>query len=250
VGSPSGWRLVSGCKPAPSRLVSVWRTWRGHCRGSEPAGTDSMPCSGRRSLSLPRASRQGAGRGLADGRRFRGYVAVRAGAVGGVLAGWTICAPQEHESQTYPLSLPPSRSPQRWCSATKATKALSTSGMGPGHYHKMETKPIAREPARQAGAGTIWPLGRHYSATLPVSPARYVFGGPGESEYGRPITAYPLLLGPTRNQTDSFGGDHIAKGRDRYCAGGFLPRRCVGLPAAAGFRTGTAREQSRELRDS
>jgi hypothetical protein len=29
----------------------------------------SMPCSGRRSLSLPRDSRQGAGRGLADGGR-------------------------------------------------------------------------------------------------------------------------------------------------------------------------------------
>ena len=42
--------------------------------------------------------------------------------------------------------------------------------MGAGHYHKMESKPIAREPARPAGAGTIWPLGRHYSATLLIAP--------------------------------------------------------------------------------
>jgi hypothetical protein len=42
--------------------------------------------------------------------------------------------------------------------------------MGPGHYHKMEPKPIAREPARPAGAGTMWPLGRRYSATLLVAP--------------------------------------------------------------------------------
>ena len=30
-----------------------------------------------------------------------------------VVAGWTICAPQEHENHTYPPSRPPSRSPQR-----------------------------------------------------------------------------------------------------------------------------------------
>jgi len=41
-------------------------------------------------------------------------------------------APHEQEIQTYPLSFPPSRSPHRWCSATKATKAFSTSGMGRG----------------------------------------------------------------------------------------------------------------------
>ena len=68
----AGWhhsrmRTVSRCPLGQSRPVSVWRMWRDHRRGSEPAGTDSMPCSGRRSLSLPRASRQGAGRGLADG---------------------------------------------------------------------------------------------------------------------------------------------------------------------------------------
>jgi len=57
-----------------------------------------------------------------------GYVC--AGARGGSVIGWTISAPQEQVIQTFPSSLPPSRSPQRWCSATKATKALSTSGMG------------------------------------------------------------------------------------------------------------------------
>lgn len=55
---------------------------------------------------------------------------VRAGAGGGALIGRTIRDPQEQASQTCVSSLPPSRSPQRSCSATKATKALSTSGMG------------------------------------------------------------------------------------------------------------------------
>jgi hypothetical protein len=41
-------------------------------------------------------------------------------------------APQEHASQTHAPSLPPSGSPHRRCSATKATKAVSTSGMGRG----------------------------------------------------------------------------------------------------------------------
>jgi hypothetical protein len=35
-----------------------------------------------------------------------------------------------------PPSLPPSRSPQRWCSGKKATKALSTSGMGPPRRYR------------------------------------------------------------------------------------------------------------------
>ena len=53
--------------------------------------------------------------------------------------GVGLAAPQVHESQTRPPSLPPSKSPHRWCSATKATKALSTSGMGRGDYHTRAT---------------------------------------------------------------------------------------------------------------
>jgi hypothetical protein len=56
----------------------------------------------------------------------------------GALAGCAICAPHEHASHTRPLSNPPSRSPQRWCSRTKATKALRMPGMGAGDYHSVD----------------------------------------------------------------------------------------------------------------
>ena len=53
-----------------------------------------------------------------------------------MLAGCATRAPHEQASQTCLLSLPPSKSPHRWCSATKATKAVRTFGMGSGDYHK------------------------------------------------------------------------------------------------------------------
>jgi hypothetical protein len=172
VGSPSGWELVSRCPREPSRPGSVWRTWCGHRRESEPAGTDSMPCSGRRSLSLPRASPPGAGRGLADGgRRTRGYGAVRACVGGGVLAGWAIRAPQGQASQTYPLSFPLSRSPYRWCSATNATRALRASGMGPGLLPQDGTE-AHRQGVRSAS-------GRRHDLGLSVVATRQLCLSPG-----------------------------------------------------------------------
>jgi hypothetical protein len=103
LGSSSGWGLVSRCRPAPSRLVCVWRTCRAHRSGRSSVGIGSTP----RSDGHSGGSSDGAG------RRTRGYGAVRAGAGGGVVAGCAIRAPQEQASQTYPLSLPPSRSPHR-----------------------------------------------------------------------------------------------------------------------------------------
>jgi hypothetical protein len=46
----------------------------------------------------------------------------------------------EQASHTTPLPRPPSSSAQRWCSATKATKASSRSrpSMGAGAYHSAE----------------------------------------------------------------------------------------------------------------
>ena len=69
---------------------------------------------------------------------------VRAGAGGGEVTGWTILAPHEQASHTRPPSLPPSRSPHRWCSATEATKAFSTSGMGRGDYHSPDRGQVWR----------------------------------------------------------------------------------------------------------
>jgi hypothetical protein len=79
--------------------------------------------------------RDGAGRPAATFYSRVTCEAASAVAGGDALAGWATCAPQEHVSQMSALSLPPSKSPQRWCSATKATRALSTSGMGRRGYH-------------------------------------------------------------------------------------------------------------------
>jgi len=84
---------------------------RGAGRRATPATFSGWPC---RSRARSRQARY-----------------VRAGAGGGAVAGWVICAPHEHASQTYPFSKSPSNSPQRWCSATKNTKAARLSGMGP-----------------------------------------------------------------------------------------------------------------------
>jgi hypothetical protein len=59
--------------------------------------------------------------------RWAGYAG--AGPPGGALAGCSIRAPHEHASHTWPSSSPPSRSPYRWCSRVKATRAASTPGM-------------------------------------------------------------------------------------------------------------------------
>jgi hypothetical protein len=78
-----------------------------------------------------------------DQGRWAGYVC--AGVGGGAVARWTIWAPQEHASQTDSPSRPPSRSPQRWCSATKATRAAGVSGMGRGDYHSVDAPGYSEE---------------------------------------------------------------------------------------------------------
>jgi hypothetical protein len=136
LGSSSGLGLVNRCRPAPSRPVCVWRTCRAHRSGRSSVGIGSTP----------RSDGHSGGSSDSAGRRTRGYGAVRAGAGGGVVAGCAIRALQEQASQTYPLSLPPSRSPHGWCSATKATKAVSHVRHGAG------TLP---QPRRRYGARSV-----------------------------------------------------------------------------------------------
>ena len=120
--------------------------------------------------------------------------------------------------------------------------------MGPGHYHKMEPKPIAREPARPAGAGTILTS----RSSLLGNSVRRPDSIRGWRRWRAPqdrglITAQPLLFGRRGIRQDSLGGTRVAKGSDRYWADGLVPRR-VGLPAAR-FRPRASTEQSREVRD-
>jgi hypothetical protein len=69
---------------------------------------------------------------------------------GGALAGWTICAPQEQASHTYPPSRPPSRSPHRRYSRTEATKAARVSAWG----RKIITTPgVPKSPKGQPPEG-------------------------------------------------------------------------------------------------
>jgi hypothetical protein len=58
-----------------------------------------------------------------------GSFGLSVGVGAGALAEWAICAPQEHPSQMYPLSRPPSNSPQRWCSSKNDVKAARSSRM-------------------------------------------------------------------------------------------------------------------------
>jgi len=92
---------------------------------SETRGVATVQGGNLRQLVRPRTR----GHPAPAARRSR-YV--RAGVGGGALTGCAMRAPQEQAIQTYPPSFPPSRSPHRWCSATKATKALRASGMGRG----------------------------------------------------------------------------------------------------------------------
>jgi hypothetical protein len=95
--------------------------------------------------------------------------------------------PHEHWSHTYPLSTPPSSTPHRRCSATKATKALKISGMGPGDYHSVNapryhtldcvwgTGPESalflphHHPVLRGGGGPSFPVPRQRASPVPIS---------------------------------------------------------------------------------
>ena len=120
--------------------------------------------------------------------------------------------------------------------------------MGPGHYHKMETKPIGQGARSASGRRHDLDLSVVATRQLCPSPRRDPWLAALESPQDRGlITAQPLLFGRRGIRQDSLGGTRVAKGSDRYWADGLVPRR-VGLPAAR-FRPRASTEQSREVRD-
>jgi hypothetical protein len=111
-------------------------------------------CSDDRSVLRPTPA------GLADcARRLR--TALRPGAtfqVGVVKSPELSPWPDGRSGRRSQLSLPPSRSPHRCCSATKAVKAARVSSMGPGDYHNPGECVRTRRGSLQRAAPPLLPI--------------------------------------------------------------------------------------------
>jgi len=85
------------------------------------------------------------------------------------LAGWTIWAPHEHAIHTCPLSKPPSRSPHRLWSSTKATRAGDRKRSGPsssGDDRVSRYAPMYHPHQGSGPSGGYRGLGRHSSVLV------------------------------------------------------------------------------------